>query len=183
MEKIYLILMHTNTIPSKLVRFFTRYKYSHVAISLNKNCETLYSFGRRKVNSIFGGGFIVQQKQGEFFKKFNKTICTIYEIDVNEEQFQTINKIINEMKLNSLKYKYDFIGIVPRFFGIPIVVKNKYVCSYFVADVLEKAQIYKFNKKVCFIKPKDFENIIKSRKIYDGFYCLYRENAITCDNV
>ena len=32
MKKIYILLMHTKTIPSKIVRFFTRYKYSHVAI-------------------------------------------------------------------------------------------------------------------------------------------------------
>lgn len=175
--------MHTNTIPSKFVRFFTRYMYSHVAISLNKNCETLYSFGRKKVNSILGGGFTVQQKQGKFFEKFNKTICIIYEIDVNEIQFQNINKIINEMELTALKYKYDYIGIIPRFFGIPIVIKNKYVCSYFVADVLEKAKIYKFNKKVYFIKPKDFENIKESRKIYEGLYDSYSANTIIYDNI
>ena len=173
MKKIYVILLHTNTIPSKLVRFFTRYKYSHVAISLSSNCDILYSFGRKKIDSIFNGGFVIQKKQDDFFKKFNKTICTIYEIDVNTEQLHTIKEILNDMELNSLKYKYDFIGIVPRFFGIPIVIKNRYVCSYFVSEVLEKAQIYKFNKKVCLIKPKHFENVKGSRKIYSGPYCLY----------
>ena len=83
MKKIYVILLHTNTIPSKLVRFFTRYKYSHVAISLSRNCDILYSFGRKKIDTIFNGGFVIQKKQDDFFKKFNKTICTIYEIDVN----------------------------------------------------------------------------------------------------
>ena len=174
MKKIYLILMHTNTFPSKLVKIFTRYMYSHVAISLNRGCDTLYSFGRKRVDSILDGGFIAQQRQGEFFKKFHNTICIIYEIDVTLEQFQAINKIINDMQLNAIKYKYDFIGIVLRFFGIPFVMKNRYVCSYFVADVLEKAQIYKFNKKVCFIKPKDFENIKESKKIYSVLYCSYR---------
>lgn len=78
MEKIYLILMHTNTIPSKLVRLFTRYNYSHVAIFLNENCDTLYSFGRKKVNSILDGGFVIQQKQGDFFKKILQyNMCNI----------------------------------------------------------------------------------------------------------
>ena len=69
MKKIYVILLHTNTIPSKLVRFFTRYKYSHVAISLSSNCDILYSFGRKKIDSIFNGGFVIQKKQDDFFKK------------------------------------------------------------------------------------------------------------------
>ena len=57
MKKIYIILMHTNTIPSKLVRFFTRYKYSHVAISFNKNCDVTYSFGRTNLYSILNENY------------------------------------------------------------------------------------------------------------------------------
>ena len=74
MKKIYILLMHTKTIPSKIVRFFTRYKYSHVAMSLDKSCEVTYSFGRRKLNSILNGGFNILNKEGEFFKKFNRKI-------------------------------------------------------------------------------------------------------------
>lgn len=74
------------------------------------------------------------------------------------------------MAQNMDKYKYDYIGIVPRFLGIPLIFKNRYVCSYFVAYVLEKAKIHKFNKKPYFIKPKDFENIEGFKKIYEGKY-------------
>lgn len=178
MKKIYLILMHTNTIPSKLVKFFTRYKYSHVAISLDKNCDTIYSFGRRKVNSILNGGFVIQKKQGEFFKKFDKTTCRIYELDVNEEQYKDVKNILDNMQLNPSKYKYDFIGIIPRFLGTPFTIKNRYVCSYFIADILEKAKIYKFNKKAYFVKPKDFETIQDSKQIYSGLYMTYMVNEI-----
>ena len=174
MEKIYLILMHTNTIPSKLVKFFTRYEYSHVGISLKKDCDIVYSFGRRNVNSILGGGFVAQPRNGEFFDKFNNTVCKIYEIDINQQQYKKVKEIINEMEVNAEKYKYDFRGIVPRFFGIPVTIEDRYVCSYFVADVLEKADIHKFDKKVCFIKPKDFEKVNKCNEIYRGYYNLYQ---------
>ena len=33
-------------------------------------------------------------------------------------------------------YKYDFLGIILRYIGVPITFKNKYVCSYFVAELL-----------------------------------------------
>lgn len=36
MKNIYIILMYTGSIPSKFVSIFTLYKYSHVAISLDK---------------------------------------------------------------------------------------------------------------------------------------------------
>lgn len=100
---------------------------------------------------------------------------------VSEEQFKAVNEILDDMKLNAINYKYDFIGIILRYLGITFVRKNKYICCYFVADVLERSQIYKFNKKVCFIKPEDFENIKISKKIYSGFYCLYKEKSLQQD--
>ena len=146
MKNIYILLMHTNTIPSKFVKFFTKYEYSHVAISLDKTCYTTYSFGRRSLYNILNGGLSIQRKDGEFFNKFNKTMCKIYEIQVTDEQYEQVEKILHDMEQNINKYKYDFLGIVPRFFKIPVTFKNKFVCSYFVAYVLEKASIYTFDK-------------------------------------
>ena len=173
MEKIYVLLMHTNTIPSKIVRLFTNYEYSHVAISLDKSCSTLYSFGRKKLNNALEGGFTRETKTGEFFAFFNKTQCKIYEIEVTNKQYKNIKQTIEKMHKDSNKYKYDFLGIGFRFFNIPITFKNRYVCSYFIADILEKNDIHKFNKKTSFVRPKDFDNILKSKLIYEGIYNNY----------
>ena len=174
MKKIYVLLMHTKTIPARFIKFITRYEYSHVAISLDKTCETIYSFGRKKVNSILDSGFSIEKKEGEFFKKFNKTRCKIYELEISDEKYENLKEVLKEMELNIDTYKYDFLGIVVRFFKIPVTFKNKYVCSYFVASVLEKSNICKFDKEVCFIKPKDFENIKGMKEIYIGEYKLYK---------
>lgn len=174
MKKIYVLLMHTNTKPSRFVKFMTRYEYSHVALSLDKECSEIYSFGRRKLNTILGGGFTVENKDGEFFKFFNETKCKIYELVIEDEQYEKVKEIINGMKLNINTYKYDFLGTGLRYIYIPITFKNKYVCSYFVADVLEKSSIYDFKKKPYFVKPKDFENLNGFNEIYSGKYSLYQ---------
>lgn len=175
MKKIYVLLMHTNTKPSKFVKFMTRYEYSHVALSLDKECTEIYSFGRRKLHSILGGGFTVENKDGEFFKNFNETICKIYELVIEDEQYEKVKEIINDMKLNINTYKYDFLGTGLRFLYIPITFKNRYVCSYFVADILEKSNVYHFKKKSYFIKPKDFEKLKGFNEIYNGKYFLYQQ--------
>ena len=71
--KIYIIQMHTKTIPATLIKFITRYKYSHIALSFDKSCNTTYSFGRKKYNSIIDCGFVEENKNGMFFKKFKDT--------------------------------------------------------------------------------------------------------------
>ena len=174
MKKVYILLMHTNTIPAKIIKTFTKYEYSHVAFSLDEKCDITYSFGRKKLHSILDSGFVVEHRNGEFFKTFYKTECSIYEVKVTDEQYNSVKEIINRMKKNSNDYKYDFLGIILRYFGVPLTFKNRYVCSYFVASVLEKAKIHIFNKKTCLIKPKDFDNIKGFNKIYRGKYLLYK---------
>ena len=174
MKNIYILLLHTNTIPARIVKLFTRYKYSHVAISLEKDCNTIYSFGRRKVHSIIGGGLSVEKKDGEFFKYFNKTICEIYELEITNEQYNIIKENIKNMEENINNYKYDFLGTFFRYFGIHIRRKNKFVCSFFVGELLEKSGAYKFNKKTCMLKPIDFENLNNSKRIYSGLFKEYK---------
>lgn len=174
MKKIYLLLMHTYTIPSKIVKLFTGYKYSHVAISLDADCNIVYSFGRRTVNSAFDGGFCIESKNGPFFNKFNRTICKIYEVQVTEDQYENIKNMLNDMKNNIDSYKYDYLGAVFRFLGLSITFKNKFVCSYFIAYLLQKNDIYAFNKQIYFLKPKDFEMLKGFTEIYSGKYLEYR---------
>ena len=71
MRRIYIILMKTGTIPSKFISLFTRYKYSHVAISFTRDCKVTYSFGRRNLYSVLNGGFAIEHKNGKFFNKFD----------------------------------------------------------------------------------------------------------------
>lgn len=128
----------------------------------------------KKLYSIFNGGFVIENKYGSFFKRFNDTKCRIYELEVSDEQYNDLFEIINYMKNNRDIYKYDYIGIILRYLRIPISFKNKYVCSYFVAELLEKANIYNFNKKTIFVSPRDFERINGLNLVYTGKYALYR---------
>lgn len=174
MKKIYVIQMNTKTIPSRIISLFTMYKYSHVAISFNRNCDYIYSFGRKKLYSILNGGFTMESKTGSFFKKFNDTKCRIYELEVTDRQYNDLVRIIRYMKKNKDIYGYDYLGIILRYLRIPITFKNKYVCSYFVADLLQEVNVCNFDKKVCFVKPRDFENINGLNLIYNGDYALYK---------
>ena len=47
MKEIYLILTYTGTIPSKMIKMYTKYTYSHVSLSLDKDLSEMYSFARR----------------------------------------------------------------------------------------------------------------------------------------
>lgn len=174
MKKIYILQMNTKTLPSRVIGLFTMSKYSHVAISFNKNCDITYSFGRKKLYSIFSGGFVMESKTGKFFQRFKDTKCRIYEVEVSNEQYNNLVKIIKYMKKNKDIYGYDYIGIILRYLKIPVTFRNKYVCSYFIAEILKETNICDFNKDTYNVTPKDFSNIDCFKLIYSGKYALYR---------
>lgn len=174
MKKIYIIQMHTKTIPSRFIKFFTNYKYSHIAISFDRKCDVIYSVGRKKYNTVLDAGFVEEHKNGKFFKKFKETNCRIFELEITLKQYNRLKKKIIYMKNHEELFKYDYFGIVFRYFKLPINFKNKYVCSYFVAKLLEDAGIYKFDKELYFIEPKDFEKINNINEIYSGNFLLYK---------
>ena len=57
-DVIYIVLSHTGTVLSRLIKTFTRAEYSHVSISLDKNLEKMYSFGRINPYNPFYAGFV-----------------------------------------------------------------------------------------------------------------------------
>ena len=174
MKKIYIIQMHTKTIPARFIKFFTRYNYSHIALSFTKSCNKIYSFGRKKYNSFMDAGFVEETKSGKFFSKFKDTNCRIFELEVTSAQYNKIKRKISYMKNHEKLFKYDYVGIFLRFFKLPVSFKNKYVCSFFVAKLLEDASIYKFDKELYFIEPRDFERIDNIREVYKGKFVLHK---------
>ena len=92
MEKqyIYIIQMHTKTVPARFVKLMTRYRYSHVGICLEKDCDTLYSFGRRSLRNILNGGFVAEVLSRAEILKFDKKICMIRPKDFAKQDWKEI---------------------------------------------------------------------------------------------
>ena len=166
MKNIYILLTHSGTIPSKLVKIYTRNKYSHVAISLKKELNEFYSFGRKKLYNPFNGGFIIESKNSKFYKRFKNTKCMVLKLRVTEEQYKEINLLIDKYKNNINIYKYDFLGVLFRILRIKINRKNHLYCTKFVREVLEVTNIYSFKNK--FVSPDEFINIPNIEVIYTG---------------
>lgn len=176
MKQIYILLMHTHTRVSEFVRFMTRYPYSHVAISFDDGCDTLYSFGRRRVSSFLDGGFCVEQRDGEFFRVFPRADCIVYRAVVTDAQYAAARELVSGMERVQERYKYDFIGTGLRFLGFPVRFRDRYVCSYFVAYILEAAGIHHFARRVWLVNPRDFYALDGFEEIYRGKYLAWKGN-------
>ena len=98
MKQIYIILTHTGTTLSKIIKSFTKDEFSHVSISLDINLEKMYSFGRTNPYNPFWGGFVHESVNSGTFKRFKRTKALIYSLEVTDKQYEVIDRLINHMK-------------------------------------------------------------------------------------
>ena len=68
--KIYIVLTYTGTVLSKIIKLYTHCEFSHVSISLDKNLEHMYSFGRLNPYNPFKGGFVQEPVDKGTFRRF-----------------------------------------------------------------------------------------------------------------
>lgn len=166
--KLHLLLLHTGTGASRFVRFFTRFPYSHVAVSAD-GCRTLCSFGRKRVNAFWDGGYTEEAFNGPFFSRYKNTVCRIYETELADEQAAAVQDFLCICR----GQKYDFLGCVPRFFGIPCRMPGRSVCSIFAADLLNELELFPKDNSLTLARPKDFLDLPGFTQVFVGTYADY----------
>jgi len=164
-KKIYIVFSQTNTVLSRIIKFITKNEYSHVSISFNKNCKTMYSFGRKYDINPFYGIFKIENINEGLFKKTNAKIA-IYEIEVNDIIYRNIKR--NIKKIEQDNKGYNIIGLLLAIFDFRIE-RKKYYCSEFVYSILSKDNVKLIKKTDKSIRPQYIKDNLKNLNlIYQG---------------
>jgi uncharacterized protein YycO len=163
-KKLYLVFSQTYSIPSRIIKSFTKKPYSHVSISFDNNFDCMYSFGRRSLRNFFHAGFIKENIKEGVFRFNEKAYCIIYELSITEEQKQKILEFVDRMSRDD--YQYNMLGALLIPFNIRLQRKNKYYCSEFVYNSLCYANILNDDRRI--IIPHHLMNINNLELYYAG---------------
>lgn len=168
-KNIYLVLSRTGTWLSNLISLFTEGKYIHSSISFDSSFTKMYSFGRTNPDNPFSGGFVQESLYDGVYKKFSRSECVIYKLEVTEEQYDILKNEIEGFLEKKDEYKYNFLGLFGVLFNQPVKRKNYYFCTQFVSEILIKSGVYDTDKNPALIKPDDLFSIENKDLIYEGF--------------
>ena len=184
MEKksIYLVISHSGTIVSNIVRFITGDKYSHVSISLEPDLMKMYSFGRRKPYNPFIGRFVCESRYSGIFKRFKKTEGEVVRLDIPMEKYDAIKTELEAMYEQSESYKYNYLGLFLAAVGKTRVKKDRFYCSEFMDYLFKKHGIEGYKNDNIIKKPVHFLDIKGSENIYKGMLNGYPVTAPSIDN-
>ena len=174
MKEIYIVLTHTGTALSGIVKYYTKKKYTHVSIALDSDLKELYSFGRLNPYNPYKGGFIHEELNKGTFARFKNTISAVYLLTITNNQYKRICSMIEEMKEDKSRYKFNIIGLFLVSINKKYKRENRFYCAEFVKYILESS----LNKKLLpeIVKPMDFLELKNISLVYEGLLMNYEYN-------
>jgi len=85
-KRIYIVLTRTNTLLSKMIGIIKKDEYTHASISLSRNLNCMYSFGRKNKFNPFIGCFAKENLNEGVFGLQKKLNGIVLEIEITPEQ-------------------------------------------------------------------------------------------------
>ena len=140
-KELYIVISQTGTLLSRILKLITGAEYNHASISLSRDLEKMYSFGRRHPYNPFWGGFVMESPHTGTFKRFSDTRVLVLSVSVSEKRYARIKSILDKMWKRRRKYSYNFVGLCLAYFQIVWKQENRYYCSEFVGDMLAKGRV------------------------------------------
>lgn len=182
MKKIYIVLAHTGTLLSRIIKMRTGAEYTHSSISLDEDLKQMYSFGRKYSYIAFLGGFVREGTDFGTYKRFYKTEVSVFELPVTDEQYSIINEKINYMKEHKKEYRFNVLGLFLAGFNKRLQFNKTYYCAEFVKKILEIADI-DTSELPEIIKPEHFKNLSNTKLIYKGKLKKYKADNKFMENL
>lgn len=176
MKTIYLVLTHTGTTLSRIIKQFTKDEFSHISISLDAELNQMYSFGRKKAYNPFIGGFVHENINKGIYERFNYTNSKIYSLDITDEQYNKIFDNIKQFELNKDIYSFNIIGLIAAGFNKKIRIGKSFYCAEFIRYLLERADIHTGLPDP--VKPENFKNIEGIKEVYVGILQKYEVSEL-----
>ena len=181
-KSIYVVVTRTGTSVARAIRIFSRMPYSHVSLSRDASLHQLYSFCRNYTRIPLPATFNTEMIGEGTFGKFRNIPCEIYEVPLTETQYMHFEALIEHF-INCRKlYSYSVMGLLRVKLQIESELQNKFVCSQFVAYVLDECGVT-LDKPASLYSPDDLRYLPDARLIYRGelnrYYHDQNENGLS----
>lgn len=140
-RQLYIVISQTGTILSRILKLFTGAQYNHASISVSRDLQQMYSFGRKHPYNPFWGGFVKESPDIGTFKRFYKTKAVVLAVDIDDKKYIELCEFLRTMHLQKKNYHYNYLGVCLAAFHIAYKKHNCYYCSEFVKDMLLKGEV------------------------------------------
>lgn len=164
-QTIYFLFTDTGTYLARAINYCTKQSLNHVSIAFDHDLKEVYSFGRKRPNNPFIGGFVKEDIHSNFLKNAS---CAIYAFRLPKNDFENVLLKIKAIEAQKQNYKYNFLGLIGVLLRIEMEREYALFCSQFVATVLLDVETFHIHKPPCFVTPGDIRNHTGMQLLYQG---------------
>lgn len=176
MGSVYVVLSRTGTILSRVISKITGDWYTHASVSLDDDLNTMYSFGRLWSYIPWIGGFVKESVAYGTMRRFCRADTLVMRIDVNAQKYDAISRYLATMYAERKKYHYNYWGLLLSRWKVRVRKCNRFYCSEFVTDCLERFGIIQRGELGKVVRPMELlklRRIAKGRVVYRGALCQF----------
>lgn len=158
-QYLYIVFSSTPGKMGKFIRTMTHYPYNHVAVSLDKDLKTLYSFARHYRNAPFYGGF-VKESRLRYLKNGNFASVKVYALPVTEDKLEAVKNYIKSVEEEADRYVYNMLSAACSPIKKRVCLSYAFTCVEFVVDLLSICEITKDLKTRNFCSIETLDNTL-----------------------
>lgn len=169
MKYVYVVVSHSGSVISRLIRAFTKDEYSHVSVALDGDLSRMYSFSRLHTQVPIPGGFVRESRERGILCKFKNAEIVVLRIATDDAKYAALCAHLDEMYAERDKYHYNYRGFFAAGRGKPPAKrKYYYYCSEFVKDILERFRLVDEGELPLAVRPVGFLRLRRGEEIYRG---------------
>ncbi|PKM63440.1 MAG: hypothetical protein CVU97_00440 [Firmicutes bacterium HGW-Firmicutes-21] len=165
---IYVAFLTAPTRIGRTIRFVTKNKYSHVAISFDENLRTMYSFARYCINDPLVAGFVEESALRYYYNNPDDVPVKICKIPLTAEQHHLVEEYIASIRADSDQYIYNFFALAIAPLHKKILIEKSYTCLEFVYSVLYNCGIETGIDYSSYYTINDLENVLDKYFVHEG---------------
>lgn len=161
---IYIVLVKALTGLGKFVRIFSKYEYTHIAVSLDESLNDFITFSRKKHYEPFNSGFMHETLDCYAFGDNKSVKLKVFKIPVSNESYKEINEFISSIE-NDNEYIFNLISMSTMGIFHGVSIYKSLNCMSFVSKVISLTKKINMNKKYYEYNIKELDNLLS-----DYFY-------------
>lgn len=150
-HRVNIVLSKTSTKIGGMIRTVIGGDYNHCSFFIDDQIDSVYGFSRKYRKLWYTGCFT--QENPVYYDDY-----LVYQIPLSDEQYEQLVRRIDDMNENIRMYNYISAMLIPA--NIPVVSEGSFICSTFVADLLNKYTGIELKKNTHLHRPMDILEVM-----------------------
>lgn len=164
MSKIYVVLIKAHTGLGSIARKIKKFEYTHVAVCFDNSFTDFYSFSRKHHFLPADSGFMIEKRDFYAFGEHKNFKTKIFEIEVPEDNYQSIKNFVEECQKDS-QMMFNVFSMI----FWPVEIYKSHNCMTFTAKILELSGVVQLKKDYYKMRLKDIDESLNEFVYSEGY--------------